>query len=65
MKKSLVEAIEQARRMSEEHPDMIYYVMDKPRHHAACHGSYWVVKEKILAGWSVYCRFQNGKELRT
>ena len=59
-KKSLVLAMEEAQQLSLKNPGVRYYVMDKPGRRAACHGSEWCVKEKILAGWYIYCEFFNG-----
>ena len=60
-KKSLVRAREEAQRLSIQNPDHTYWVMDKPRQRAVCHGSEWCVKERILAGWYVDCKYRNGK----
>lgn len=47
--------------MSLRNPGIVYYVLDKPRERAVCHGSEWCVKERILAGWHINCRYLNGE----
>ncbi len=60
-KKSLTAAKKEAQNMSLRNPGIVYYVMDKPRERAVCHGSEWCVKERILAGWHINCRYLNGE----
>lgn len=62
-KQSLQDALKRAQAMSEKAPKIIYYVMDKKRKTAAVHSSEWCVKEKILEGWDVVCRFKNGQKI--
>lgn len=63
MKKSLQEARKTAQAMSEEHPEITYYVMDKKGCRACIHGSQCLYKEKVLAGWYTAARFRNGAEM--
>lgn len=63
MKKSIIEAMEQARQHSAVYPDMIVRVMDKPRKHAVVTASEWIYRERVLAGWHTVATFKNGKEL--
>ena len=60
-KKSLVYAMEEAQQLSLKHPNVTYYVLDKPRKRAVCSGSDWIRKERIMQGYSTYCTFTNGK----
>ena len=60
-KKSLVRAMEEAQQLSIKHPGILYRVMDKPRKQAVVSGSEWIYRERILDGWYVYCKFQNGR----
>lgn len=62
MKKSLAIAIENARLQSLATPDLVVYVMDKPRKEAVISTSAWVVRERILEGWHTVKRFINGRE---
>ena len=63
MKKRVIEARERAKSMSEQFPDVIYYVMDKPRKHAGVYCSEWSHRELILEGWHTVARYMNGKEI--
>lgn len=63
MKKSLIEAHAEAKRMSEKFPDVIYYVMDKPRKRAGVYSSEWSRRELILEGWHTVAKYLNGKEI--
>lgn len=59
-KKSITEARAEAVKLSLANPGVTYYVMDKKGKHACCHGSEWVVREKILGGWYGVCRVKGG-----
>ncbi len=60
-KKSLVTAMDEARRLSIERPTCTYWVMDKLRQKARCHGSDWCVRELLIKGWHIHCEFKNGR----
>ena len=60
-KSTLVQARQEAYRLSVEHPGCTYTVMDKPGQRAVCHYSDWCIKERILAGWHTDCKYLNGK----
>lgn len=60
-KDSIIIAEQEAKRMSLEHPNTIYYVIDKKRQRACCHASEWIVRNKILEGWYGVCRYVNGE----
>lgn len=64
MKKSVYEAMEQAKKHSEDFPTIRVWVMDKPRKHAVVCASDFVQRERIVEGWTVLAEFQNGKRLR-
>ncbi|MGN0398843.1 MAG: hypothetical protein ACI4EO_01830 [Blautia sp.] len=63
MKKSLEEAMNRAKQMSVEHPDIAYAVMDKKRKRAVVTSCGFVLKERILEGWTMVAKFKNGKEV--
>lgn len=58
-----MKAMLEAQLMSSAHPHITYYVMDKRNKTAACHGSEWVVKEKILDGWHTVAKYINGVKI--
>lgn len=60
MKKSLFEVIERAKAMSNEFPDICYYVMDKKGKRAICISDA-TYRERVLDGYYTYCKFLNGK----
>lgn len=63
MKASVKKAIEEAQKLSEEHPTVKYVVMDKKGKRAVVTGSGWVYKERILEGYVVVAKFLGGKEV--
>lgn len=61
--KKSVEAVKQrAKQMSIDCPNTSYYVMDKKRKQAVCHSVEWMIRERILSGWYIVCKYQNGQE---
>ena len=62
-KKSLQKAIEQAIQMSVEHPNMKYWVMDKPKQQSFITASEWVYNEHILHGWHTHSIYKAGKRV--
>lgn len=63
-KKSLDEAIVQAKQISLEYPKVVVRVMDKKYSKAVVCISSWVHKERILDGWHDVIAFKNGKEFK-
>ena len=63
IKKSLASKMEEAQRLSVEHPGVTFYVMDKPRKRAVVSGSEWVYKERVMERWYCYCKFKNGRAM--
>lgn len=63
MKKSVYEAMERAKKHSEDFPTIRVWVMDKPRKHAVVCASDFVQRERIVEGWTVLAEFQNGKRV--
>lgn len=61
-KKSTIRVKQEALKLSQQFPDTPYYVMDKKNKRAVCHSVDWAVKEKIMNGWHIVCRYQNGQE---
>lgn len=61
MKKSLMQARQQAIESSKEFPNTRMYVMDKPNGKAVMTASEWVRKERILAGWYTVETYLNGR----
>lgn len=62
MKQSLVNIIAEAQRMSTEHPEITYYVLDKPRKRAVCVSgsiSFW---KFFNDGYRPVTRFLNGED---
>lgn len=60
-KKSLVLAMEEAQQLSIHHPGVVFRVMDKPRKRAVVNSSEFVYRERILDGWTCYCKFRDGR----
>ena len=60
-KKSLTAAKKEAQSLSLRNPGQVYWVLDKSRRLAVCHGSEWCVRERILAGWHIVCKYRDGK----
>lgn len=63
MKASVKKAIEEAKKLSEVHPNVKYVVMDKKGKRAVVTGSGWVYKERILEGYISVAKFLGGKEV--
>ena len=63
-KKSLDEAVIEAKRISFVYPKIVVRVMDKKYSKAVVCISSWVYKERILDGWHVVTTFKNGKEIK-
>ncbi len=63
MKKSLKQAINNAIVHSRLFPDITVYVMDKPRKKAVVSTVDWIVRERILEGYSTVARYRNGKKI--
>ena len=63
MKKSLVDAIVRARKMSEEHPDVRYCVMDKKLRRSEVHSDLvpWMIRDAVLSGWHEVIAFKAGQ----
>lgn len=62
-KKSLEEAKRIACKVSKEYPETVMIVMDKKGKKATYTASEWIYKERILEGWHVVVKYQNGKEI--
>lgn len=60
MKTSLLRAEQEAKILSEKFPEITYYVLAK-NGNACCHSMEWVVKEKLLNGYQIECKYKNGK----
>ena len=56
-------AKEEARKLSVEHPGILYRVIDKPRKRACVTGSEWIYRERVLEGWHTCCEFRDGRQL--
>ena len=63
VKKSLEMAKAEALKLSEEHPTILYRVMDKKGQMAVCTGSDWVYRERVRDGWFTVAAYQNGSEV--
>ena len=63
MKKSLIDKKAEAQRMSLQHKDTIYYVMDKPRKSAVCFCSQFSFWRYFNDGYQPVTRFVNGKDI--
>ena len=63
MKKSLEKAIQDAIKMSKEHPGITYHVMDKKGKKAGCYVVDWCVKELVLDGYHTDSRYRDGKKI--
>jgi len=63
MKKSVVDACKAAEQYSAEHPEFVVFVMDKSRKRAVICVEDWIYRERILEGWRVVTKYQNGKEV--
>ncbi len=63
MKKSLQIALQEARELSKEHPNIAYYVMDKKGKTASVHTCEWAQRELVFEGWQTVCRFENGQKM--
>ena len=61
-KKSIQAVKQRAKQMSIDNHNVPYYVMDKKYKQAVCHSVEWAVKEKILGGWHIVCKYLNGEE---
>lgn len=60
MKTSLFRAEQEAKILSEKFPETTYFVLTK-KGNACCHSVEWVVKEKLLNGYRIECKYKNGK----
>lgn len=60
-KKTLVRAMEEAQQISIRYPGVTVYVMDKPRKHAIATAFGWIYNERLLDGWTCYCKFRDGR----
>jgi len=60
-KKSLAKARTQAQEISARNPGVTVWVMDKPNRKAVVVIFEWVYRERVLDGWTCYCKFLNGK----
>ena len=63
MKKSLIDKKAEAQRMSSEHKDTIYYVLDKPRKTAVCVCSQSAFWKYFNDGYGPVTRFLNGEDI--
>lgn len=48
---------------SVKYPNQVYTIMDKPNKQCIVHTVEWIVDQRILDGWHIVCRIQNGKVL--
>lgn len=48
---------------SVKHPKEVYTILDRPHKQCIVHALEWAVDMRILEGWRIVCRIQNGKEL--
>lgn len=64
MKKSLQEALNRAKAMSIEHPDIEYDVMDKRGCRACVHSDIGLHIQKAIDGYVTVARFKGGEELQ-
>lgn len=65
MKKSLEQAKKSAIEHSKQFPDIIVYVMDKPKKRAVVSTVEWVVKQRVFEGYSTVAKYKNGEEVNT
>lgn len=62
-KKSLEMAKAEAMKLSQEHPTILYRVMDKRGQMAICTGSSWVYAERVRDGWYTVAAYKGGEEV--
>ena len=61
MKKSLMEAENEAKALSEKYKDITYYVIDKKRGRALCYSIDWLAMRKInYENYYPVCTYKNG-----
>ena len=63
MKKTVLEAVENAKLHSKMNPNNDVWVMGKKKKHAVICANEWVRKQRIMSGWRVVKTFRNGKEV--
>lgn len=59
-KKSLAQAMEQAQQISANNPEITVFVMDKPKRKAVVCCFAWVYEERLLDGYTTYCKYRGG-----
>lgn len=62
-KKSLQDALARAKELSENHKDVMYYVLDKKGKFAVCVSVPWVFNQYVRDGYGPVTRFKNGADL--
>ena len=63
VKKSLEMARAEALKLSQEHPTILYRVMDKKGQMAVCTGSEWIYRERVREGWHTAAAYKGGEEV--
>lgn len=60
-KQSLINAFEDALGMSKKHPEVTYYILDKPRCRAQALSVDWVIKQQLIYGdWQPIAKVNDG-----
>lgn len=61
LKKSRIEAENEAKELSIKNPNIVYYVIDKKRGKATCHSIEWVARQRIaFENYFLVCTYKNG-----
>lgn len=59
--KTLVLAMEEAQMQSLQHPGTMVRVMTKGQKKPVICCSEWVYRERVLEGWTCYCKYLDGR----